>query len=106
MDGDKAASFPSNPFVSSYIDPSRSFSVRLLKEQHDTLEAYFQAEHKPSSATKKELAASLSSPIDKVNVRAKMKCAWFSTNMRFRIGFRIEEQRSNKTPRRNYFRIP
>lgn len=74
-DGDKAISLPSNPFGPSYIDPSRLFSVRLLKEQHDTLEAHFQAEHNPSTTTKKGLAASLSVPVPiaKVNVSAKMK---------------------------------
>ncbi|KAF2691324.1 hypothetical protein K458DRAFT_287175 [Lentithecium fluviatile CBS 122367] len=51
---------------------------RLTKEQHDILESHFQAQHKPSTSTKKTFAENLGVPLDKINNwfqnrRAKVK---------------------------------
>lgn len=68
---DNYLTLPSGPIEPSSIDSTRSSAVRLTREHNDTLEAHFQLEQKPSTATKKALAARLGIPIEKINVCAK-----------------------------------
>jgi hypothetical protein len=44
---------------------------RLTKDQHDILEANFQQQNRPSTATKKDWAEALKLPVDKINVSIK-----------------------------------
>ncbi|KAF1915251.1 hypothetical protein BDU57DRAFT_267033 [Ampelomyces quisqualis] len=58
--------------------PTCDVKPRLTKEQHDVLEQHFQAQHKPSTMVKKDFAAKLGVPLDKINNwfqnrRAKVK---------------------------------
>jgi hypothetical protein len=48
--------------------PTCDVKPRLTKEQHDVLEQHFQAQHKPSTMVKKDFAAKLGVPLDKINV--------------------------------------
>jgi hypothetical protein len=61
------------PKPQSALPPNRpphapDVKPRLTKEQHDILEAEFQRQNKPTTATKKSFAESLNVPVDKINV--------------------------------------
>jgi hypothetical protein len=54
--------------------PIGEVKPRLTKDQHDVLEQHFQQQHKPSTNVKKEFAARLNVPLDKINVSSRHGC--------------------------------
>ncbi|KAI8936322.1 hypothetical protein NX059_006738 [Plenodomus lindquistii] len=76
MDPSDSQSAP--PPGSAQKPPGSDVKPRLTKDQHDVLEQHFQQQHKPSTNVKKEFAAKLGVPLDKINNwfqnrRAKVK---------------------------------
>ncbi|KAL6704023.1 hypothetical protein ACN47E_008874 [Coniothyrium glycines] len=73
-----ASGDPKSSALAPSKPPASDVKPRLTKDQHDVLEHHFQQQHKPSTNTKKDFAAKLGVPLDKINNwfqnrRAKVK---------------------------------